>query len=173
MNFLREVLYRPLGWVWITVTGGASVLGVFGLPETIGVFERTLGVIAVSTSLGMIFIAIEAHNFRKRMRAPVGIRSVVNGKHHYTGTMVLILDKSNWLEPGQVIVLVQDSNDVQVPIALVRVETTTTKGFPQAVILSSLSDENLSTYLSDSSRWKSMLALPDIKYSYLNGVMDV
>lgn len=173
MIFLRQVLFRPLGWVWIIVTSGASLFGIFGLPESIGIIERGLGVIAVSTSLGMILVAAEAYYFHQRMRAPVGIRNVVNGEHHYTGTMVLILDKSNWLEPGQVIVLVQDSNDVQVPIALVRVETTTTKGFPQAVVLLSLSDENLSTYLSDSSRWKSMLALPDIKYSYLNGVMDV
>lgn len=173
MTFTKDILLRPLNGVWIIITGAASLVGILGLPESVSTAERVLGVLVCSFGAGIILLLFQTYQLHQRSRAPVRIRSVVGGRHHYKGTIVLVLDKSNWIEPGQVLVLSQLADGVQTPVALVRVETFTTERFPQCVVLSPLTDEDLPEYLADSSRWKSMIALPEIKFSYLQGVHNV
>lgn len=82
----------------------------------------------------------------------------------------MILDRSNWIEPGQLLTLVANGDGVQVPLCLLTVETRTTEGFPQCVVAVALTSDRLSEYLSDRSRWRSLSALPEIKEHYLEAV---
>lgn len=166
---MRDVILKPISLTWVIVTGGASLIGIFGLPTWIGTAERLLGVLVVALGVGFVLMLWYAWELYERARIPVQVRAVVNGSHHYRGTLVVILDAGNWVEPEQVLVLAEAAKDVQSPLALLRVETFTTKGYPQAVVLQSLTDEDLSAYLSDASRWRSMFALSEIKFRYLQG----
>ena len=157
---------------WVLVTGAASIIGIFGLPDEISTLIRILGILTLSFLCAAILFLYQAYEIYKKARKPASIRTVVGGKHHYRGTIVLILDKSTWVEPGQILVLVQSTDGFQTPLALIRVETFTTEKYPQCVLLSPLTEENLENYLMDSSRWKSMAALPEIKYSYFEGAQN-
>lgn len=154
---------------WVIVTGLASVVGIFGLPEEISVAERVLSILVVAFGVGLLLMLWRARELYDRIRTPVRVRAVVDGNHHYRGTLVVILGSGSWIEPEQILVLVEMAKDVQSPLALLRVETFTTKGYPQAVVLQPLTDKDLSVYLSDASRWQSMFALSEIKFRYLQG----
>jgi hypothetical protein len=172
MAFFKETIVKPISIVWLVLTGGASMLAVFVDLEGIGVLVKTLSVLSVSSITAFFVLLFQSHKFFQRARSPASIKKVIEGTHHYAGRLVVIFDKSPWISIGQVLVLVQESDDVQLPIALASIETTTTKGFPQAVILSPLSTEDISKYLSDSSRWKNIIGLPDIKYNYIAEVAN-
>jgi hypothetical protein len=173
MAYIKEIILKPISFIWIVVTGLASLGAVFIDFASISTPIKVLSVLSISLMSALISILINSYAIYCRTRAPATIRKVIEGTHHYQGTLVLIFDKSPWMETGQVVVLVQESDDVQIPIALVRIETTTTKGFPQGIILSPLSKEDLNKFLPDSGRWKSIVCLPDIKYNYLSGASNV
>ena len=139
MAYIKEIIFKPISFIWIVVTGGASLVAAFVDLNTISPTIKLLTVISISLLAALISILINSYEIYCRTRAPATIKKVIEGTHHFQGTLVLIFDKSSWMETGQVVVLVQESDDVQIPIALVRIETTTTKGFPQGVILSPLS----------------------------------
>lgn len=172
MKFIQNVIFKPASLTWVVVTGLSSLVGIFGLPESVGLAERILGVLAVTFGTAFLLLLWYAWRIFQEIRAPVRVRQIVKGSHHYRGTLVVILDKENWVVSEQVLVLVELANDVQSPLAILRIETFTTKGFPQAIVLRSLTDKNLPEHLADASRWDSMLALSEIKYRYLQDGSD-
>lgn len=173
MNFIREVVRGVLGFVWLVITGLASLASWLGLPPDISDRERALVVIALASALAALMLLYRCHQIYTQVRVPVTVRKIADGKHHYLGAMVLILDRSNWIHTEQILVLIQTLDDVQTPIALLRVETFTTKDFPQCVVLRSLTNESLKDYLADSSRWTSMSVVPEIRSRYLEENTDV
>lgn len=173
MNFIREVVWGVLGWVWLMITGLASIASWLGIPSGISDRERVLVVVALASALAAVMLLYRCHQIYAQVRAPVTVRKIADGKHHYLGSMVLILDRSNWIHAEQILVLIQTTDDVQTPIALLRVETFTTKKFPQCVVLRSLTNENLKDYLSDPSRWASMSVVPEIRSRFLEDNADV
>lgn len=173
MAYVEEIIFKPISFIWLSVTGFSSLVAFLVDFQSISVFDKALYVILISLISAIISILINSYRIYCRTRAPATIKKVILGTHHYQGTLVLIFDKTMWMETGQVVVLVQEADEVQIPIALVRIETTTTKGFPQGIILSSLSQEDLNKFLRDSGRWKSIMGLPDIKYNYLGGISNV
>jgi len=170
MAFLKETIVTPISIVWLVLTGGASLVAIFADLGEIDIIVKSLGVVSVSATVAFMTLLYQSYNHYQQSRSPATIRKVIEGTHYYSGNLVLIFDKSPWISIGQVLVLVQETEDVQLPIALVSIETTTTEGFPQAVILNPLSSEDITKYLSDPSRWKSIIGLPDIKHKYIAGV---
>lgn len=173
MNFIKEILWGSLGWIWLAVTGLASVASWLEVPAGITPQDRLLLVVALASSFAVIILLYRCYQLYERVRAPVTVRKITDGQHHYSGSMILILDRSNWINTEQILVLIQTTDDVQTPIALLRVETFTTKHYPQCVILRSLTNEDLRDYLSDSSRWASMSVVPEIRSRFLEDNADV
>lgn len=172
MSFLKEIILRPAGIVWGAVTGGVGLLAFFGIDSSISMWLKTLIIICIVLASSTVGLFFQAANLYARASTPVRIRTVVDGDHFYQGTIVIILDKSNWIEPGQILTLVQSADEVQTPLALLRVETFTTERYPQCVLLASLTKRDLPEYLGDRSRWKSMAVLSEIKARYLEGVIN-
>lgn len=173
MDFVRKVVWGVLGWVWLMITGLASIGSWLGLPSGMTDRERVLAVVAIASALAAAMLLYRCHQIYAQVRAPVTVRKIADGRHHYLGLMLLILDRSNWVHAEQILVLIQTTDDFQTPIALLRVETFTTAGFPQCVVLRSLTNEDLKDYLSDPSRWASMSVVPEIKYRFLEDNADV
>lgn len=173
MNFIKEIVWGTLGWIWLLVTGLASVASWLEMPAGLTTQERLLLVVALTSSFAAIILLYRCYQVYERVRAPVTVRKIADGQHHYSGSMILILDRSNWINTEQILVLIQTTDDVQTPIALLRVETFTTKHYPQCVILRSLTNEDLRGYLSDSSRWASMSVVPEIRSRFLEDNADV
>lgn len=173
MNFIKDVVWGTLGWLWLMVTGLASVASWLEVPAELTTHERLLLVIALTSSFAAIILLYRCYQLYERVRAPVTVRKITDGQHHYSGSMILILDRSNWINTEQILVLIQTTDDIQTPIALLRVETFTTKHYPQCMILRSLTNEDLRDYLSDSSRWASMSVVPEIRSRFLEENADV
>ena len=172
MSFLKEVIFRPAVAAWGVVTGGVGLLAFFGIDSQIATTTKLLIVLCTvlgSSTVGLLF---QAAKFYARAKTPARIRTIVDGDHFYQGRIVIILDRSNWIESGQILVLVQSADEVQTPLALLQVETFTTEQYPQCVLLASLTTQNLTEYLADRSRWKSMTVFSEIKARYLEGVMN-
>lgn len=167
MSFGRDTLLRPIPLVWNVVAGIIGVGSFFGIDDQVPVEYRILGSVSLFLLCSLIGMTVVARDLYHRAKSPVAIRSVLEGTHFYQGRLILVLDRSNWVESGQLLALVASSEGVQLPIALLTVETTTTEGYPQCVVAISLTKDQLSEYLSDRSRWRSLSALPDIKSRYL------
>lgn len=173
MNFIKEIVWGTLGWIWLLVTGLASLASWLDKPAALTTQERLLLIAALSSSFAVVIMLYRCYQLYTRVRAPVTVRKIAGGQHHYSGSMILILDRSNWINTEQILVLIQTMDDIQTPIALLRVETFTTKRYPQCVVLRSLTSENLPKYLSDSSRWASMSVVPEIRSRFLEDNTDV
>lgn len=172
MSFVRDILLGRIAVGWLVVTGAASLLAFLGLDaKTSPAFLIALIIFLTSTTVGFL---MQSYVLYEKAKLPVRIRSIVLGEHYYQGQMVIILDKSNWIEAGQVLVLVVNADEVQTPLALLRVDTFTTEKYPQCTLIAALNpgDTNLGEYLSDKARWKSITALSEIKERYLQGVAN-
>lgn len=167
MTYLKTMILKPLSVVWIFITGITTLSAIFIDFEQVSWLVKVLVILLISVSTALIIILFQGYKIYKSTRSPAMIRNVIEGSHYYQGSLIIIFDKSPWLSIGQVLVLVQESDNVQIPISLVQIETTTSTGYPQGVILKALSDNDLNNFLLDSSRWNSIFALPDIKSSYL------
>lgn len=172
MNFLKEIIFRPAAIVWGAVTGGVGLVAFLGIDSQSSGYLKMLIVLCIALGSSTVALFVQAANLFARAKAPVRIRTVVSGDHFYQGTVVIILDKSNWIEPGQILTLVQSADEVQTPLALLRVETFTTERYPQCVLLVPLTTQDLAGYLADRSRWKSITVLSEIKAQYLEGVTN-
>lgn len=155
------------------ITGLVSVVSWLEVPAGLTTGERLLLVVALALFFAAIILLYRCYQMYERVRAPVTVRKITDGQHHYSGSMILILDRSNWINTEQILVLIQTTDDVQTPIALLRVETFTTKRYPQCMILRSLTNEDLHDYLSDSSRWASMSVVPEIRSRFIEDNADV
>ena len=167
MSFTKNVLFRPAPIVWSGTTGALGLATFFGMDTQVAMSTRLLFSSSVFLLLLLVGLLIVSHALYQSVRAPVGIRSIVEGTHFYRGNVILILDKSDWVEVGQLLALVSLSDGVQVPLALIQVETSTTEGFPQCVVVVPLTNDPLGDYLYDKTRWKSLNVLSDIKSRYL------
>ena len=167
MTFAKEVLLRPIPVIWGLVTGVLGVAAFLGMGDQVSVTVRVLTSLSVLLGIWCIGLLMIARDLHARVKAPVRIRSIVEGTHFYEGSLIIILDRASWIEVGQLLSLVAVSDAVQTPLALLRVETQTTEQFPQCVVVAALTKDDLAKYLSDRSRWLSLSALPEIKSRYL------
>lgn len=172
MSFARDALFKPLPLIWNAVAGVIGVASFFGIDNQTSIAVRALGSISLFLFFALIGMMVIAYVFFQRSKSPVTIRCIIEGTHFYQGRLIIILDKSNWIEPGQLLALVASSDGVQLPLALLTVETTTTEGYPQCVVAIPLTTDQLPDFLSDRSRWRSLNALPDIKSRYLEALSN-
>lgn len=170
MSFVRDVLLKPVPLVWSGVSGVIGIASFVGVDGSMALSLRILGAICLFLLLALIGMIVVARGLYRLAKVPVSIRTVLEGTHFYQGRLIVILDRSNWIEPGQLLTLVAGSDGVQIPLCLLTVETTTTEGFPQCVVAVPLTADHLSDYLADRSRWRSLSALPEIKERYLEAV---
>src|SRR5690606_23395538 len=125
MDFFKDIMIKAISMVWLFLTGGVSLVAGFADLGEMASALKLLGAISLSAILAVMVLVFQSHGYYKRSRSPAKIRNVIEGTHHYSGNLVIIFDKSPWISVGQVLMLVQEANDVQLPIALVGIETTT------------------------------------------------
>lgn len=169
MGALWQLLAKPVTIGWTVLSGLASLIPVWGLDTSFS--GQTKGLIAaIVFLLCLVFgLLIQSRNLFLQRRAPVAIKTIVAGQHIFKGTLVLILDRCEWVEVEQLLVLNQFAGGVQTPIALLRVESFTTERYPQCVIEKALTEDNLGALLADQARWRSLMALSEIKARYVEG----
>lgn len=172
MGFSKDIIWQPATFAWAIITGIVSLVAFLGIGENIDTLIKSLAILSIVLFLLLVGLLIKSASIYQRAKTPAKIRTIVEGDHFYNGTVIVILDKSNWVEADQILTLVQTADGVQTPLALLRVETFTTEKYPQCIVLSPLTLEKLNEYLSDKSRWKSMSALSDVKARYLEGATN-
>ena len=101
MSFSRDILLRPFPLAWNVVAGAIGVASFFGIDSQIDIWVRILGAVCVFLFLALIGMTLVAHDLFRRAKAPVAVRTVLEGTHFYSGRLIVILDKSNWIEPGR------------------------------------------------------------------------
>ncbi len=170
MSFVRDVLLKPVPLAWNGVSGAIGIGSFVSLDGSVALSLRISGAICLFLALALIGMILSAHDLYRRANVPATVRLILEGTHFYHGRLIVILDRSNWIESGQLLTLVANGDGVQVPLCLLTVETRTTEGFPQCVVAVALTSDRLSEYLSDRSRWRSLSALPEIKEHYLEAV---
>ena len=85
--------------------------------------------------------------------------------------MLVILERRDAVSVGDILTLFVREGDAEIPVCLILVETTTSIGFPQSVVLRSLTNESLLEYLSDESRIEQLQAKRSVKKEHLEWLM--
>jgi hypothetical protein len=163
------MLSRPIVFVWSLVAGGASIAAYLGLCSKCPTIQLVLGVICITLAMLLIGALASGYRIYRNSVNPIMVRAITEGEHYYHGRLILILDRSMWVRQEQILSLFTIHEDIQMPLCLLRVETFTSKGFPQREIIRVLTNEDINIYLSDKARWPSLFALPEIRANYLEG----
>lgn len=170
-HYIKQILGKPVSIIWIVVTGIASVASYIGVGAQQTSLVRGLIVVLVFTIFLAFGLLISGYHFFKKSFDPIKIKKVVKGSHYYQDNILIILDKSPWVNEGQILTLFTNNEDIKIPFCLVRVESFTTANYPQCAVLKPLSKDNIPEYLLDSSRWSSFSAYPEVKSQYLEEVI--
>ncbi len=120
----------------------------------------------LATALALGFLAA-AYELYGHTNAPVRVRTVMPGTHFYAKQVMVILDRANWIDAGQLLTLSVLEDELRTPLALLRVEAFTSDHYAQCSVLAPLTADDLSTYLMERSRWRSMRASADVQSDYL------
>ncbi|MHB9139419.1 MAG: hypothetical protein ACYC4Q_08450 [Victivallaceae bacterium] len=165
-QYIKQIA-KQISIIWIIVTGIISITSYIGIGNDQTVFVRALVVSLVISLFSVMGLLVSGFGFFKKSFDPIKIRKVIKGSHYYKDNILIILNKSQWIEEGQILTLFTNDEDIKTPFCLVRVESFTTAKYPQCAILKSLSNENIPEYLLDASRWPSFSAYPEVKSLYL------
>lgn len=162
IDYLAETALATWSWVWAAVTGVASLAAYLSLGDACSQAERGLAVATVALATLIVGLILKGYRLYSQSIEPARIRQVVRGAHHQRGKLILVLDRAPWIDFDQILTLLDASEEVRTPICLLRVEGSTTLGFPQCVVLLPLTAEDLDQYLRDSARWGSLRAVPEV-----------
>jgi len=166
-EYVKEIFLRPLYVLWIIITVLATLAAYIGFGSNVSGTDRFLFISLVSLAFLLFLILLSGYGIYRRIQNPVGIRLVIEGSHYYAGKIIIILEKSHWLRQDQMLTLFINRESIPIPICLIRVETFTTNGFPQCVVVLPLTQEDLSTFLRDDSRRASLSAKAEVLGQYL------
>lgn len=166
-EYLKEIFLRPLYVLWIIITGLATLAAYIGLGSNVSDAHRVLVISIVSLAFLLFLILLSGYGIYRRIQSPVKIRLIIEGSHYYAGKLIIILEKTHWLRQDQMLTLFIDRESIPTPICLIRVETFTTDGFPQCVVILPLTHEELSTFLRDDTRRSSLSAKAEVLGQYL------
>ena len=171
-NPIRKIFLEPLGLVWMIITGLASILSYLEYENELSFLENILVSICIVLFSLVIYILKIYLDLSRQIKPTVKVKNVLQGKHFYSKSLLIILEKVDWIEIGQILTLAVSMEDSSIPFALIEVDTYTTKKYPQCKILWTLTDEDLLAYMTDSSRWSSMTAMPRVKYDHIKEVQN-
>lgn len=170
MEFTKEFLLRPFGSVFGIFTGAVGMLSWTFFPADAALWLKIWFVTALVFFVLFVHASFKAHSYFYRAAiAPVTVRAICRGEYYYSGSYLVILDKVGWATYGSLLTLSMIRDHVLVPIAILRVDTFTDKGFAQCVILKFLGEQDRTDSLVESEKWKSLSAAPIIMQSHLEG----
>ena len=155
LKFFKEVFWPAQRGIWALFVGFASVLSWVGIGERWDTSTKTLIIIIVS--LVVLFVPA-MRSLYSRVSRPLSVCAVLTGTDYYEGEVILMLERSNLVDNGEVLTLVERKGEAEVPIGFISIEAITNKGYPQAVLIESflsgksLSGMSLAEYLKDASR---------------------
>jgi len=167
LTYISETLIKPSSFVWVTITGLASVLAFIGIGENLSASTKGLTTCLVAVVMLLFGLFFQGYRLFVKTMTPTRIRAVVEGAHRYKGKQIIVLNRAPWISSDQVLTLVDSSQDVRTPICLLRVETFTSKGHAQCKVWASLTDVDLCDYLSDQARWSNLTAIPAVSHDSL------
>jgi hypothetical protein len=155
------------------LAGAASILAFLDLGSGIQQSTRIFGVLIAALVIILIGVIISSYHLTSVVWSPIRIRYARPGKHFNKGNLVLVLDSASWIRVGQILLVSDVSEEQEAPLCLVRVQTFTTKKYPQCTVFRDLSGQDLKAYLGDSSRWKSLECTPLILEEHLRSNFNV
>lgn len=169
----QSLLREFFGRLATALTFGVGVilaLLTFVVPDVV-LTQREKWLVAALLFTGSIGVSlyILLLDMRNASSSTAGLRNVLPGTHYYAGSVVLLLDRNPSFESDQILTLFVREHDANVPLAILRIDTFTTDGYPQAVVLTHFTGtgDELREYLSDRSRWRALYAGARVKESYI------
>ena len=168
-GFIGEILWRPLAGVWAVLTGLASVLAWHNVGENWTSSMKILLGVVFPLSVLLICVLYMAYSWYTKVDRPLRVRKVSKGTHYFEGHVMVILERRDTVSIGDVLTLFVRQGDVEIPVCLLSVEMTTSKGFPQSVVLRQLTESPLSGYLSDESRLDQLQAKRGVTRKHIEG----
>lgn len=164
--YLREVLFRPLGGIWLVVTGLASLLAWLGVGDSWSTPKKVVAASALASASLLIYVVAASYDWYKRSFSWLTVRSIHAGTHYYAGKRVMIIDRGDWIQQGQVMTLYLKQSGSTLPICLINIDSFTTEHYPQAIVLKPLTTDNLDELL-DGSRLPSLVVKPELTEGYI------
>lgn len=168
-GFVGEILWWPFAIVWTALTGLASVLAWYNVGEHWSSSTKVLvGVVAPLSAL-LIYVLCITYSLYTKVDRPLRVRKVFPGTHYFEGHVMVILERRDTVSIGDILTLFVREGDAEIPLCILSVEGVTSKGFPQSVVLRSLTVIPLSGYLGDESRLEHLQAKRGVTRGHLEG----
>ncbi len=156
-GFVGETLWRPIAKAMALFVGLVSVSAAIGVGGSWTFGIKVLVVVAFLLLTLLISVLYVAYLLYKKIDRPLSVRKVSRGTHSFKNTVIVLLERSDNVLVGDVLILFVREGDVEIPICLLSVEAITNLGFPQSMVFSLITDD-LSDYLSDESRQEQLYA---------------
>ena len=135
------------------LTGLASVLAWYGVGEDWPSGTKVLVGVVVPLSALLIYVLCIAYSLYTKVDRPLRVRKVFPGTHYFKGQIMVILERRDTVSIGDTLTLFVREGEAEIPLCILSVESVTSKGFPQSVVLCPLTtDRQLPDYLADESR---------------------
>lgn len=168
VEFGKELLLRPIAVTWGVCLGIIAILTWIGIGEYWKDHVKFLVLMVISMVVFLVYLVIGCYKFHTQIHRPLRVREVLLGEHYNSGTLVVILERSNLVLLGDILTLYVCRGSVEDPICLLEVDTfTTDKRFIQSTVVKPLTDVPLSEYLTDKSRLLHLVARFGVKISHL------
>ncbi|MDD1133180.1 hypothetical protein [Pseudomonas shahriarae] len=173
MEFVKEFLLKPFVSMFGVASGAIGLLAFVVFPQNADIWLKLTFALAVVFFVLFVSATMIAHRYHQRILGDGRVKSVRAGDYYYTGSLIVILDKAKWLSSGCLVTLYIDKDEMRLPIALMRVDTINSEGYGQCVVLYYFGDSDMSEYVLESGRWKSMAAQPIIMYKHVEDFANV
>ena len=171
LGFVREVLWQPFSGVLVILTGLASLLTWFGIGEHWPSGIKVLVAVVLPLLILLIYVLYVAYLLHMKVDRPLRVRKVSPGTHYFVGRVMVILERRDTVAVDDILTLFVREGDAEVPICLISVETITSKGFPQSVVLRPPTDVSLLNYLIDETRIEQLQAKRGVTRRHLECLM--
>ena len=162
-GFIGEVLGRPIPRSMAVFVGLVSVSAAIGVGES---WTFGIKVLVAIGSLLLIYVLYVAYFLYKKIDRPLRVRKVQRGTHYFKNNVTIILERSDAVHVGDILTLYLCEGEVETPICLLSVESTTSRNFPQSVVFKSINDDLLG-YLIDESRLEQLQVKRGVTKGYL------
>ncbi|WP_313600797.1 hypothetical protein [Pseudomonas sp.] len=173
MEFVKDFLLKPFVSMFGVASGAIGVLAFVIMPQNADIWLKLCFGLLVLVFVLFVNATMVAHRYHRKILGNGKVKSVIAGDYYYTGALIVILDRVDWLSSDCLVTLYIDKDEMRLPIALLRVDSINSAGYGQCVVLSYIGDRDMSDYMLESGRWKSMVAQPIIMSKHVEGFTNV
>ena len=158
-NYLGEVFWKPFSAIILLLAGFVGIISWIGLGNSWEAGMKILLLIALFLGCASFNIIYAAYFMYLKIEKPLTVKTIRQGPKYIQYAFTVILEKCDNVSVGDVFSIFNNAGDAEYPICIIAIETITSEGYPQGVLIPPQSDELLSEFINQPER---LLAKPRI-----------